>query len=263
MVLGSGQEQWQNNNEERRIYLVTDGLKSKQTAKVYRSTFKGFIKYLQNIDLKVLLDFRPDIIESKVISYLEYLRDTRKLSFWTIQVHYSAIHHWFDINDVVLNSRKIKKFLPSDESYRDDRPYSVEEISRILDKCDIRQRVIILLFAFTGMRVGALPGLRIGDIKKFEEHNLYLIWVYNNSRKDRYYTFCTPECAQAIDDYLAYRKRLGEEIKETNPLIRNKISVDNPSTCIHTYIHTLTMGKGKILNIEISDTIRYSKHHAI
>jgi hypothetical protein len=113
------------------------------------------------------------------------------------------------------------------------------------------------------MRVGALPGLRIGDIKKFEEHNLYLIWVYNNSRKDRYYTFCTPECAQAIDDYLAYRKRLGEEIKETNPLIRNKISVDNPSTCIHTYIHTLTMGKGKILNIEISDTIRYSKHHAI
>ena len=45
MVLGSGQEQWQNNNEERRIYLVTDGLKSKQTAKVYRSTFKGFIKY--------------------------------------------------------------------------------------------------------------------------------------------------------------------------------------------------------------------------
>ena len=55
MVLGSGQgqeKQWQNNNEERRIYSVTDGLKSKQTGKVYRSTFKEFIKYLQNVDLR-------------------------------------------------------------------------------------------------------------------------------------------------------------------------------------------------------------------
>jgi site-specific recombinase XerD len=96
------------------------------------------------------------------------------------------------------------------------------------DKCDIRQRVIILLLASTGMRVGALPVLRIGDIKKFEEHDLYLIWVYNNSRKDRYYTFCSVECAHAVDDYLAYRKRLGEEIKDSNPLIRNKVTADNP-----------------------------------
>ena len=116
MVLGSGQgqeKQWRNNNEKRRIYSVTDGLKSKQTAKVYRSTFKEFIKYLQNVDLRVLLDFRLDIIESKIISYLEYLRDVRKLSFWSVQVHYSAIHHFFEINDVALNSRKIKKFLSS------------------------------------------------------------------------------------------------------------------------------------------------------
>ena len=139
-----------------------------------------------------------------------------------------AIHHFFEINDVALNSRKIKKFLPSDDSYREDRPYSIEEISRMLDKYDIRQRVIILLLTSTGMRVGALPVLRIGDIKKFEEHNLYLIWVYNNSRKDRYYTFCSVECANAIDDYLAYRKRLGEEIKDSNPLIRNKVTADNP-----------------------------------
>jgi hypothetical protein len=45
---------------------------------------------------------------------------------------------------VVLDSLKIKKFLTPDESYREDRPYSVEEISRILDKCDIRQRVRIM-----------------------------------------------------------------------------------------------------------------------
>ena len=61
-----------------------------------------------------------------------------------------------------------------------------------------------------------------------DEFGLYLIWVYNNSKKERYFTFTTPECARAIDNYLyAYRKRLGEELKDSSPLIRNKISPDN------------------------------------
>ncbi len=67
-----------------------------------------------------------------------------------------------------------------------------------------------------------------------DEHNLYLIQVYSTSAKrDRYYTFCTPECAKAIDDYIAFRKRLGENVSKDNsvaPLIRNKITIDNPFT---------------------------------
>ena len=219
--------------EERRIYAVTDGLRSKQTARVYKSTFSEFIRYLQNIDLRILLDYRHDVIESKIISYLQYLKDVRKLNYWTIQGHYFAILHFFDINDVYLNSRKIKKFLPSEdnENYRGmDRPYSVEEVTKILERCDVRERVLVLLMVSTGMRVGAIPGLRVGDIKKIDEFNLYLVNVYANSRKDRYYVFTTPECAQAIDDYFSYRKRFCEEIKDSSPLIRDKISIDNPFT---------------------------------
>ena len=53
---------------------------------------------------------------------------------------------------------------------------------------------------------------------KYTEFNLYLVNVYANSRKDRYYVFTTPECAEAIDDYFAYRKRFFEEIKDSSPL---------------------------------------------
>ena len=118
-----------------------------------------------------MLDYRLDIIKSKIISYLKYLRDVRKLSYFIVRVHYSAIFHFFDINDIQLKSRKIKKFFPPDDSegYRGDRPYTVGEIELILSKCDVRNRVIILLMASTGMRVGAIPGLKIGDIKKIEE----------------------------------------------------------------------------------------------
>ena len=135
------------------------------------------------------------------------------------------------MNDVVLNTKKIKRFLPADEGhYNQDRPYSTDEIQQILSRCDIRSRVIVLLMVSTGMRVGALPGLRLSDIKKFDEFGLYLIWVYNDSKKDRYYTFTTPSCAGAIDAYLEFRKRCGEELSDKSPLLRNKVTVDNPFT---------------------------------
>ena len=38
---------------------------------------------------------------------------------------------------------------------------------------------------------------------------LYKVQVYARTR-DKYFTFCTPECAKAIQEYLDYRKRCGE-----------------------------------------------------
>lgn len=68
-------------------------------------------------------------------------------------MHLLGIFHFFRINDFDLNTRKIKRFLPQDESdhYSVDRPYSVKEIEQILTKCDIRSRVVILFMASTGM----------------------------------------------------------------------------------------------------------------
>jgi integrase len=216
--------------EARRIYLVTDGCKSQQTKKVYRSVFNEFLQFLNGRNLDDLTNFKQGVIESKIISYLEYLRDARKLSYWTIMVHSCAILHFFEMNDISLNTKKIRRFLPENESYKVDRPYTLAEIQQILAKCDIRAKTIVLLMATTGMRVGALPGLKLSNLKHIDEFGLYLIWVYDSSRKDRYYTFCTPECSQAIDDYLAYRKRLGEQLDDSSPLIRNFISIDNPFT---------------------------------
>jgi integrase len=233
---------------ESRIYLVTEGNKSPHTAEAYRLAFNRFLKVTINIDskyddlnaLRVLLDYKPSVIESKIIDHIIHLRDGQKLSYWSLQVHCAAIFHFFvKMNDVNLNTRKIKRFLPQDESdhYSNDRPYSPNEISQIMSKCDIRSKVVILLMVSTGVRIGSLfknkqgmPGLRLGDIKKIEEFGLYMIWVYSWSKADRYYTFCTPECAAAIDAYLDYRKSFGEELKDKSPLIREQFNIDNPFT---------------------------------
>ncbi|MGB8086750.1 MAG: hypothetical protein WCF07_10730, partial [Nitrososphaeraceae archaeon] len=73
------------------------------------------------------------------------LKDVKKLSYWTIQVPCSGILHFFKMNDFSLNVDKIKRFLPTDESdrYATDRPYSIKEIERILEKCDVRSREVV------------------------------------------------------------------------------------------------------------------------
>jgi integrase len=228
--------------QPQRFYLVTADLKSPYTKSGYRSTFNNFLSVIFDIPnqvnlyqeeqyLRTLLDYRPNVIESKIIDYIEYLKK-RKLECSTIQAYCASVFHFFEINDINLNTRKIKRFFPQDESENisKDRPYSVNEIEQILAKCDIRSRVAILIMASTGMRINGLRELRYGDIRKIDEYNLYLIWVYSHSKSHRYYTFCTPECAVAVDAYLAYRRKFGEKLEDKSPLIREQFNIDNPFT---------------------------------
>lgn len=149
-------------------------------------------------------------------------------------MHLSAIFHFFELNDYNLNRRKVKRFLPEDESehYAKDRPYSIQEIEQILSKCDVRSRVALLLMVSAGLWIGGLRELQIGDIRKIDGFSLYMIWVYNRSGKFRYYAFCSQECAAAIDTYLEYRKKCGEQLKDKSPLIRDKFGIDNPFICL-------------------------------
>jgi len=177
-------------HEQACIYLVTEAVDSPYTKQGYRSAFNDFLRTtIRNQDLRVLLDYKSSVIESKIISHIERPKE-RNLSRSTINMYCAAIFHFFEINDVSINTRKIKRFIPKDESdfYSTDRPYSVNEIKQILDKCDIRSKVIISLMASTGMRIGALhmdkerrPGIRLEDLKKNDEFGLYMIWVYSDA----------------------------------------------------------------------------------
>ena len=137
------------------------------------------------------------------------------------------------MNDIVLNRGKITRFIPPDESpnhLNSDKAYTLEQIGRILESCDERASVIVSLMASTGMRIGAIPGLRVGDLTPIQcpDFSLYKITVYAESRKDRYFTYCSPECRITIDSYLDFRRRQGETIKDKSPVIREVFNVRMP-----------------------------------
>jgi integrase len=109
-----------------------------------------------------------------------------------------------------------------------DRPYTHEEIAKMLEKTDQRGKVAVLLMSSAGLRVGALSTLKLRNLQKIDKYNIFKITVYENEDEE-YVTFCTPECAKAIDSYLKYRERHGERpLKEDSPLIREEFDVNDP-----------------------------------
>ena len=99
------------------------------------------------------------------------------------------------------------------------RSYTAEEIGRLLLTCDERERAVTLILSSTGMRVGAVHPLRLKDLKRWKVEKqatyIYQIQVYSSSSKYRYISFCTPECATAIDHYLELRQHYGENLIKT------------------------------------------------
>ena len=147
--------------------------------------------------------------------------------------------HFFQNNndDFHLTVRNFQRDLPPDEStsaYGDDRHYTTNEIAQAIAASDLRTKVAILLLCSSGMRIGALHSLQKCDLTPVQIDSnyttIYRIQVYARTR-DKYYTFCTPECYSVIKDYyLADRVRCGEELKDKSPLIREQFNPDNPFT---------------------------------
>ena len=100
----------------------------------------------------------------------------------------AAIRHACEINDVVLNWKKIKKFIRSSQKTGNeiagkDRGYTHAEIQKIIQHCDQRIKTCFLILASTGIRIGALGPMKLRDLERIDD--LYKIIVYSGE-KERY-----------------------------------------------------------------------------
>jgi integrase len=132
----------------------------------------------------------------------------------------ASLKHACEINDVILNWKKIKKFINSEKTGNEtngrDRGYTHEEIQTILSFCDQRIKTIFLILDSTGIRMGALRFLKLHDMSRIGEG--YKITIYSGDRQE-YFTFCTPECAKEIDTYIDFRNRHGERLTDDSYLL--------------------------------------------
>ena len=111
-----------------------------------------------------------------------------------------------------------------------------EEMDSILQRANLRQRAIIGLIAFSGIRPGAIgnytgdDGLRIGDIIDLKVNKegvnfeklpaLMIVRAELSKSNKRYYTFIGPQSAKYLKEYLNQRIQEGERLDAKSPVIR-------------------------------------------
>src|SRR5438128_11225837 len=75
-----------------------------------------------------------------------------RLSYSYRNLALAAIKHYHDMHDILLNWRKIARFLGERKFDNDLRAYTREEIQKLLDVASVKDKAIVLLYASTGMR---------------------------------------------------------------------------------------------------------------
>ena len=201
-------------------------IRAQATKKMYIFYFKKYSEYVKD---NIIRESTKEI-ETQVIDYLLSLK-SNNLSQSAINSNVSAIIHFYTMNDILLNRKKISKFVDTDHRRRfKNTGYTNEQIQKLLDISDKRLKALILIYASTGIRLAALPLLRVNDLTEVslpeDEEKLYQMTVYQGY-KEEYITYCTPECYKAINSYFSYRQKSGEVMKPNSPLIREQFDLQD------------------------------------
>lgn len=211
-------------SNSRAYFDFVNSICSEQTKQAYKQNLTRFIKFckLDSVDELLKIDMQKAIID-----YVVSLREAN-ISHSTIHVLLAPIYHFCEMCDIVINRKKIRKYKGERMKVVKDRAYTHDEISRILNVADIRMKAILLIMTSSGVRVGSIPSLRLKHLQKLadDNENIYRITVYENTN-DEYFTFTTPECSKAIDNYLDYRARNGEQLTPESYLVRKQFDIND------------------------------------
>jgi integrase len=207
-----------------------NAIKSPETARTYVHCMRRYMEFMKvtNIDDLLLDSDKPVVIENKIIAFLMALRNNpefNKVSFNTRQGYLYAVLAFYKYNDIELRQKRIARYLGTGAKFTNrDRGYTTEEIQRMLDHADIRGKALILLLCSSGIRVGAVPELRLRHFHKIEQYGIYRVTVYEGSNEE-YYTYTTKEAADAIQAYIKHREDNGELVSEDSPFLRDRYAI--------------------------------------
>lgn len=172
--------------------------KSVETRRTYIESFKPFPDFVQ-LSPGTIISLEQKTLQHKIRDFLDALK-VQGRSYSTINKAYWAIRTFLAANETLVNWDWIDLYKPKkDEKEPADRPYNHEELSSIMAACELRGTTALLCMASGGLRMGALPLIRIPDLTWIEQASLYGVHVYPGT-DSHYYTFFTPQCSTFIDE---------------------------------------------------------------
>lgn len=200
------------------LEIFKRAIKTQATLRNYTKTMEKFKEFC---GMENYCDFKKLTPEELKSHMSRYIGTIDHLTYSACNSYLSAIELFLDMNEITYPKRVLRKLLPSNNKKQGgELPYTTEEIQSMLSlSYNLKTKFLILLFTSTGGRPNALhdPPLKLGDIVDMPD-GCKGVLIYKGS-KEEYWTFWTPECVSAFNDYLRMRKYAGEYLTNDSPLI--------------------------------------------
>ena len=219
-------------------------LGSENSVENYVKAVRKFVAFLGLEDpetaLKKLVNHELEA-DAKVDEFIDYA--LLKYAHQTVRGFLFGIKKWLALNGVKVDWEQIE--FPTGAEIREvDRAPSKEELKTLLRHAsNTRDRAAILVLSSSGLRIGTLLSLVVGDvdltsypdvarIKVERKRGRKFVGKRRGGQGRVYFTFCTPEAKKALTEYFEARKRAGENLSVESPLIGdsyyrgNKVSVE-------------------------------------
>ncbi len=217
----------------KRIYGAIAGprrLGSESTVESYVNGVGKFVRFLDLQDpeeaLEKLLKGEIDAA-GKVDKFIDF--SLENYAHKSVRARLFGVKKWFELNGVKVDWNRIE-FPTSAETRETDRAPSKEELKQLLNHASgSRDRAAILILSSSGLRVGTLLSLSVGDVDmgypdvarlKVQRKAGRKFSSKRSRRTGRFYsTFVTAEARKALSEYLKEREAAGETVSEKSPLI--------------------------------------------
>jgi integrase len=167
-------------------------------------------------------------IATKLDQFID--KELEKYSHGTVRNRLFGVKKWLELNEVRVNWEMIE--LPTSAEISEvDRAPLKEELKLLINHASgARDQAAILVLSSSGLRIGTLLSLKVGDVDFDTYSDIARIKVerrpgrkfVGKSRGTQgkvYFTFITSEARKALQEYLKERTRIGEQITPESPLI--------------------------------------------
>ena len=201
---------------ERSLLLFKESVKSKQSFETYLVRLKMFMKYhgFTSYDQIVIQPNLQELFEDWVIAQKQRVNPNG------LATYYYGVKGFFDANEIELNYKKIKKFFPQKIKKSGRKPYTTQQIKQLVDsQTNIRNKAIIHFVASSGIRIGALEGLKVKHLLDMPL-GCKAVCVYEGSLEE-HWTFITPETSKFLEQYFKKRTSDGESLTPHSPVFRD------------------------------------------
>jgi len=198
------------------------------TKLTYIKNVKCFVDFLKSdTPLQALEKLKAMTIEERTHLIDQYVSDLMSRGVTTgavVQMIRGGLKKWIELNEVEMDWNKIQdEILPGEEVVVQDRMPTKEELKELLNIGSLRDRTMILVLTSSGLRVGTLASLELGDIQLDEEIPRIIVKRAPGRKVSRrmkgFATFITPEAKTMLLQYIKHRESQGEKLTAESPLI--------------------------------------------